>query len=212
MLVAARQNAVADLWGTCGRVCVSRLTRAGCEGAAAPVGGFARGTDCPVYFNISRGRPVMISGRVCGRRIFDARNRTKGAAGGPRRSRARAAPAAHPASPAGRVRHSPKKSLNDGQDTRANTRLVRYYYTNGYACIACTRDRCGLRREAGLTRLKLKTRRHTIQRRRSVRFMQAGGPRGARGLQMTNGNRPASGLLDLKGRKPLGIPSGAPLT
>ena len=93
-------------------------------------------------------------------------------------------------SPAGRVRHSPK-SLNDGQDTRANTRLVRYYYTNGYACIACTRDRCGLRREAGLTRLKLKTRRHTIQRRRSVRFMQAGGPRGAWGLQMTNGNRPA---------------------
>ena len=60
VLVAARQNAVADLWGTCGRVCVSvsRLTRAGCEGAAAPVGGFARGTDCPVYFNISRGRPV----------------------------------------------------------------------------------------------------------------------------------------------------------
>ena len=112
----------------------------------------------------------MISGRVCGRRIFDARNRTKGAAGGPRRSRARAAPAAHPQL----VGFVTPPNLNDGQDTRANTRLVRYYYTNGYACIACTRDRCGLRREAGLTRLKLKTRRHTIQRRRSVRFMQAG--------------------------------------
>ena len=111
-------------------------------------------------------------------------------------------------SPAGRVRHSPK-SLNDGQDTRANTRLVRYYYTNGYACIACTRDRCGLRREAGLTRLKLKTRRHTIQRRHSAHASRRT-PRGR--VYMTNGNRPASGLLDLKGRKPLGIPSGAPLT
>lgn len=134
VLVAARQNA--DLWGTCGRVCVSRLTRAGCEGAAAPVGGFARGTDCPVYFTIFPGATShVISGRVsvCGRRIF-AMHATEPRA--PRADPAALAARARRLRPIPRlVRHSPNAQISTTDRTHTREHSTSTLLLHKWICM-----------------------------------------------------------------------------